>query len=719
MKKLIFGLLTLITGNLYADSITNGSVGLIKISTGVVGTRNWGDKYNENFQIIANTMTTVQTNIANMSAAITSSNTAIYAAINSSNTAFQISNSTGQSYPLAANTTMFALSNSTTNLAALVAALSVSTTIIFNQESPDISNRTYYLHNETTGTASLFRLMSSSPSVDSEITRTQSLTSANNIVRISSHITPGNDPGVTKIPAGTWSFTSWVSASNITALTQLVITVSTCAIDGTAVTEVLSTTQTISDLNVDRLDSFVIQQNDIIISTSDRIVTQYFARTASVLSVNVSLYFAGTTHATHLTTPIGSVYKFTQLSDAPSTLLGQQGKYLSVNNDQTALVFISTPIGAASTGGSGQVTYSLVVGTPGTPNVDCIVSNLQQFNLALASLAACGLTTSATGYGTMLFRDGIYPILGATVPAGVYLYAGSSVVWQMTNGTNTLVTNYGRIDGFKFDLAGGIGCRLISLAVNSRLTNFLFYNSTGLAQGASNAYQYAILSVKKSSNIVIQGEWRDLQIPTGAANYGDNAAFKIEDSSSIDIRMNVTPNIVTGVASVFLYVARSNQINIHDGFYDAIGGNFIDFENGNSNITFARNKCVITKTAGTGDSGLIGFSGQTAANTFVSTGSMVVENNTFEIQSTDAGNIIGSNGNGGASAIVNGLVIKNNTVNVTSLPSATYKFALISTTVKGAVIQGNVTRGLLTFITDSGINTLYTSQGNTLYNVEQ
>ena len=121
MKKLILALLLLAPSSLYADSITNGSVGLIKISTGVIGTRNWGDKYNENFQIIANTMTTMQTNITSLNtstginipalyATINSTSAALYTAINSSNTAFQISNSTGQSYPLAANSTMTALS---------------------------------------------------------------------------------------------------------------------------------------------------------------------------------------------------------------------------------------------------------------------------------------------------------------------------------------------------------------------------------------------------------------------------------------------------------------------------------------------------------------------------------------------------------------------------------------------------------------------------------
>ena len=240
------------------------------------------------------------------------------------------------------SSTFSSVNTATTTLLALTNALSVSTTILAGQLSPDISNLTYYLHGESTGPLSRFLLMASSPSVSVEINHTRVVAAADGTVNISSHMTSANDPGVKKLPSGVWSFTSWVSASDITVDDYLIITMSTVAYDGTALTEVLSSTQQIVGAGIQRYDSAIVQQNDVYISTSDRIVVRYFVRTNSIVGVTFNLYYAGTNRATHLTTPIGSTYKFTQLVDAPSSLSGKFGKYLSVNQEQTDLVFVST-----------------------------------------------------------------------------------------------------------------------------------------------------------------------------------------------------------------------------------------------------------------------------------------------------------------------------------------------------------------------------------------
>lgn len=272
----------------------------------------------------------------------------------------KISLSTHSLYDVALATTITGLSNRvvvsttashsqfttfTSTIDSIIEAIRLSTTAVSVAEGPDISERTYYVRDESTGAMSTYRLLSSSPAVSGEVTRSQSITSGDGLIRISSHITPSNDPGVRRIPAGVWSFTSWVSASILNGVTQLVVTVSTISVDGAVSGEVVSSTSTdIEDTSSERFDLFAIQTQDVFISTSDRLLVQYFFRTTSALGVTASLYYSGTARFTHITSPIGAVYKFVQLADAPDSLMGQNGKYLGVNDDQTALVFVSTPL---------------------------------------------------------------------------------------------------------------------------------------------------------------------------------------------------------------------------------------------------------------------------------------------------------------------------------------------------------------------------------------
>lgn len=57
MKKLLFALLVL-PSICYADTYTSGTMALLIPSTGVVDSRSWADKYNENFKIISSSFST-------------------------------------------------------------------------------------------------------------------------------------------------------------------------------------------------------------------------------------------------------------------------------------------------------------------------------------------------------------------------------------------------------------------------------------------------------------------------------------------------------------------------------------------------------------------------------------------------------------------------------------------------------------------------------------
>lgn len=231
---------------------------------------------------------------------------------------------------------LFAISAATT-------AFANSTQVIVNQESPDVSNRTYYLTGITTGTQSSYLLLGSSPAAGAESSRTQTVTSGGNLVIVSSFITTYNDPLATLMPAGIWSFTLWANVSSLLNPTNLVVTISTASDDGSTVREVLSATSTaIIDLNSERFDLVAVQTSDIILSTSDRIVFKVFGKSSSIGGINVTLFYGGATRFSHLTSPLSNTYRFTQLADTPNTFVGKQGKYLSVNNDQTSTVWVSS-----------------------------------------------------------------------------------------------------------------------------------------------------------------------------------------------------------------------------------------------------------------------------------------------------------------------------------------------------------------------------------------
>lgn len=231
-----------------------------------------------------------------------------------------------------------ALINTTyTALSQAIAIATAATT------SADVFGRTYYLHHEATGPFSTYLQIASTPDAGAEITKSQSVTSAMGLVKISSFITLDLDPGTNKIPAGSWDFTTWIQADSVLSADNLVISIATCGFDGSNPAEIVSSTSpNLISLGANRFDATVIMNQDLYISTSQRLIATYSARTASLGAVVFTLYFAGLSRASHFDAPLSDVYKFTQLSDVPQTYAGQAGKYLAVNNDQTALVFVST-----------------------------------------------------------------------------------------------------------------------------------------------------------------------------------------------------------------------------------------------------------------------------------------------------------------------------------------------------------------------------------------
>lgn len=375
-----------------------------------------------------------------------------------------------------------AVSIDTTTLANLISDISVSTTIIFNQESPNISNRTYFLHNESSGGAQSFYLMLSSPSQLAGTVKSKSIASADGLVLISSHITLTGDPGVRKIPAGEWSFTSYLDVSNIAGITQMVIVISTIDIDGSVQSEVFSSTSPdLDDLGAGtRIDQFYVQPVDITMTTATRITARYYARTSNALAVTFELFYGGPSSSTHLNTPISNVYKFTDLSDTPATLLGQAGKYLSVNNDQTATVFVSSITDAFNTRNSSddlrmtQIWAWTSATTTAISNATATIKSASIQNPATGffNMNSFGISGSSALTGGQLLFEGSATVRGVLVSStgfqvaastvqGSFMLEGGSI--QVRNGENefTIVFATGMTVGQKLIVASKVGNRHI------------------------------------------------------------------------------------------------------------------------------------------------------------------------------------------------------------------------------------------------------------------
>lgn len=702
MKKLIFGLLCLNISYLWADTQTTGSMKLLQPSTNTVDkSRSWGDKLNADLQIIDSTMSNTINAMNGQFASAFSSISALGTStqnINGFVTAFMSTSDAQQNRFVNFRTTQDVSINA---LSQATMTLSISTTLIINQESPDISNRTYYVRDETTGTASLWRTIMSSPSSANEVSRTVNVPVASNIVRISSHITLSGDPGVRILPAGIWSFTTWAQVASIVNTGQLVITVSTVSFDGSIVTEIVSSTSTaFLDTAVDRFDMVAIQTADIVLSTSDRILVQYFGRSSSVIGINFTLYYQGTARFSHISSPIGSVYKLSQLSDAPSTMIGQRGKYLAVNNEETAAVWVSSY--PTATAGSPRA-YDLYVGTPGTPNVDVVVGmDAASFDAAFASIAARGMTYASSGPKSIYWGNGDYAPGGSTIPAGVDITPGSSVNWHATNIAGGIVVVYGRVGGngvyLSFDSVAYAG-RAVQLKSNSRFT---VRGTTGVAATSQSSIRTSMFWMKNTTYCVLTGD-----VDEHAQCAQDNSCgglVYMEKSSDCLVNLN-TKFVYGGSGAQSFYVGEGDR-NIIDGNYDGMGGRFIFMDGGNRGLLL-KGRHHIVNAFGNGG----GYFFLRGVNNGLATSTGVVVSATFEVDGANSSNpLIWLQGDNNLFGATIKDCIAYATANTTTFPTNFVR--LVDSGVKYAVLANNHVFGM-GLVQDGGTGTAYTSLANT------
>lgn len=376
-----------------------------------------------------------------------------------------------------------------------------------------------------------------------------------------------------------------------------------------------------------------------------------------------------------------------------------------------------TGCGAAAAAASTPRVYDLVVGTPGTPNVDVYVTSTSNFNLALASAGLCGLTTSSTATARFLFRNGIYNMHGSTIPRGLEIVSGSSVVWVTDNSSETLTTIYGKVDGVKFDMQStSITCRYIDFKSSASLTGFELYNQRfGQRPSPGATYRFSTFYVNRSMNVKVQGTVFDSRYIGTVAQYGDNANFMVFDSSDVNISLNMHSSTQASTSSVFFLSVRSKNVKWADSYINGVGGDLIVLEAGTKDFKFERNHVVITQAPG--DEGLITMQSQAQTGLGLSSFTLVA-NNHFELANNNsAGRIVRAATNGGNFSIP-GIKVLYNTVSRPPLQSLSgWVLASLAQRAAGAIVGWNTIDGCSAYLQDLGAGTI--SQGNLLNAIPQ
>jgi hypothetical protein len=353
-------------------------------------------------------------------------------------------------------------------------------------------------------------------------------------------------------------------------------------------------------------------------------------------------------------------------------------------------------------------TYSLVIGTSST-NAGVVVQNTDQFNMALASLSARGLTHSATAQGTIFIRPGVYNIVNATIPAGIVVEGvpGSSVVFVTDNINASMVTIYGILKGITFNLHDQVfTSRLINITTGATLSDCRITGIKNQPNGAStviSAIGIGSATVTNVKNITFDD-------PTDPNDYTNGGVIHVRNSQNI-----VFDNI---------FVSSFNRVNDNGAFFSTIKSSNITFQNstflqtasfpininaGSVDIKILRNRFFVNNIQ---PSGVIVLQTNVDPTAFIST-TVWINDNEFYVNASGTNPLIRA-----ANTSIYGLHIQGNYAKAL-VGAGIHPFCTIAgASVIKAVLQDNNVDGL-TFISDSGTSTQYTTRGNHVDGVQQ
>ena len=359
-------------------------------------------------------------------------------------------------------------------------------------------------------------------------------------------------------------------------------------------------------------------------------------------------------------------------------------------------------------------TYDIVIGTPGAVGVDFAVTNND------GSRSLQNAIDNLPNGGVIFVRAGVYALTGTTIPKNITLIGeptfSSGTIFVPAFSTSPILSIYGQVKdisfGFNKYVAGNNSPRFIQPRSNSRIIN------CNIVEAQSLGNDSVIMFIYKSTDILI----KDLHITNMEDNpavvvSGDRAPILVEGSTGvhfIGLRIDSVTH-TTGGDTLFAFF-DSSDILFADGVYNIVQESF-KFTRHCSNITFRNNK-VRLGGASAGSIGLFLSIDTSGAGTQLSCSSSIhIVNNDIEVVFGLAGSSILYLGGGGDNA--SGMVVEGNNVHVPRGTSSLGTFVTVDANVVAAIIKGNTVSGIPTFISDSGIETQYTTLGNFYGRVQQ
>jgi len=292
-----------------------------------------------------------------------------------------------------------------------------TTSIHFAQFAATAGGGALYAIDSASGVGT-YQVLSFTPDTAAEEIDTCSVAAADGEVLIEAYITAAGVPGVTLIPSGAWEFDTWRKVDNAVGDSRLVFRVYKYETDTTE-TELFNVVgEEINDTTVTSLSVETISvRPEYVLASTDRILVKVYGKTTSVAARTISYYHSGTTHYSHVNTPLsapgaagGGDVATDAIWDAAGDLAVGTGadtaSALSVgSNDEVLTVVAGVPAWAAAAGGGDITTDAawaakgdLIVGTA-NDTAGILTAGTNDYVLTAASGETTGLKWAAASGG--------------------------------------------------------------------------------------------------------------------------------------------------------------------------------------------------------------------------------------------------------------------------------------------------------------------------------
>lgn len=156
---------------------------------------------------------------------------------------------------------------------------------------------------DITGYEGLFPTPAGATEVDESVTVQNGL---GNVI-VDPYVTDAGYPGVTVLPAGLWRFRTYHYVSSATGTTQAVFNVVNRTSTGTETLLFCATSEDINSLTATEYLTSYVQTANYQVASTDRIVIRVFGTSTHAAPVTFHFVYEGTTHTSHVLTPLVSV----------------------------------------------------------------------------------------------------------------------------------------------------------------------------------------------------------------------------------------------------------------------------------------------------------------------------------------------------------------------------------------------------------------------------